>query len=65
MISADSKATDENFVTRKLREAATDFAKEQVRQSIEDNKGDKEKIAEGCREAREEYIKDKAAKETK
>jgi hypothetical protein len=63
MISNESKSADENFVTRKLREAATDYAKEEIRKNLEENKGDKEKIALGCREAKTEYLKDKQEKE--
>lgn len=63
LISEDSKSPDENFVTRKLREAATDYFKEEVRKNIEENKGDKEKIAKTCRELRDNYAKDKTKKD--
>lgn len=64
LISEDSKSPDENFVTRKLREAATDYFKEEVRKNIDENKGDKEKIASTCRELRDNYAKDKAKKDS-
>ncbi len=62
LMNEDSKAPDEGFVARKIREFAIDIAKEAIKSNIEENKNDKEKIALGCKEAKEKYIKDKAEK---
>jgi hypothetical protein len=62
LINEDSKAPDEGFVARKIREFAIDVAKEAIKANIEENKNDKEKVALGCKEAREKYIEDKAEK---
>lgn len=59
LLSNDSKSPDEDFITRKIREYAIDFAKEAIKKNIEENQGDKEKIAQGCKEARDEYLKKK------
>ena len=62
LMNEDSKAPDEGFVARKIREFAIDIAKEAIKSNIEENKNDKEKIALGCKEAKEKYIKDKTEK---
>lgn len=64
-LNEDSKAPDEGFVARKIRETAIDVAKEAIKSKIEENKNDKESIARGCKEAKEQYIKDKAEKTEK
>ncbi len=63
LIDRDSKDPDEGFVAKKIREVAIDIAKEAIKSNIEENKGDKEKIAQGCKEAQEKYLKDKAEKD--
>ena len=63
MIDRDSKDPNEGFVAKKIREVAIDIAKEAIKTNIEENKGDTEKIAQGCKEAQEKYLKDKAEKE--
>jgi PHP family Zn ribbon phosphoesterase len=62
LINEDAKAPDEGFVARKFREIAIDIAKEAIKSNIEENKNDKEKVALGCKEAKEKYIKDKTEK---
>ena len=64
LLNEDSKSPDEGFVARQIREFAIDIAKEAIKSNIEENKGDKEKVALGCKEAKEKYIKDKAEKTT-
>jgi DNA transposition AAA+ family ATPase len=59
LLSNDSKSPDEDFITRKIREYAIDFAKESIKKNIEENQNDKEKIAQGCKEARDEYLRKK------
>ncbi|MBS1797146.1 MAG: hypothetical protein JSS81_25185 [Acidobacteria bacterium] len=63
LLNNDSKNPDEDFVTKKIREYAIDFARESIKKNIEENKGDKEKIAKGCRDAKDDYIKKKNEKE--
>ena len=65
MLNNDSKKPDEDFVTRKIREYAIDFARESIKKNIEENKGDKEKIAKGCRDAKADYLKKKEEKNKK
>ena len=62
LLNNDSKKADEDFVTRKIREYAIDFAKETIKKNIEENKGDKQKITEGCKKAKDDYLKDKEEK---
>jgi hypothetical protein len=62
LLNNDQKKPDEDIFTRKLREYAIDFAKEAIKNNIEDNKGDKEKIARGCKEAKDDYLKKKDEK---
>lgn len=57
LLNNDQKKPDEDFVTRKIREYAIDFAKETIKKNIEENQGDKEKIATGCREAKNDYLR--------
>lgn len=59
ILDKDRQNPDDNFVTRKVREYAIDFAKESIKKNIEENQGDKTKIARGCREARDEYQRSK------
>ncbi len=62
LLTNDSKKADEDFVSRKIREYAIDFAKEAIKKNIEENKGDKEKIATGCKEGKADYLKKKEEK---
>jgi hypothetical protein len=62
LINNDQKNPDDNFVTRKIREYAIDFAKETIKKNIEENKGDKQKIADGCKKAKGDYLKNKEEK---
>lgn len=62
LLNNDQKKPDEDLFTRKIREYAIDFARETIKKNIEDNKGDKEKITKGCKEAKEDYLKKKEEK---
>jgi hypothetical protein len=62
LLNNDQKKPDEDIFTRKIREYAIDFAKEAIKKNIEDNQGDKEKIARGCKEAKDDYLKKKDEK---
>jgi hypothetical protein len=59
LLDKERQNPDDNFLTRKAREYAIDFAKETIKKNIEENQGDKTKIAQGCREAKNEYLKNK------
>jgi len=62
LLNNDQKKPDEDLFTRKIREYAIDFAKETIKKNIEENQGDKQKIATGCKEAKDKYLKDKEEK---
>ena len=59
LLNKDKSDPNDNFLTRKIKEYAIDFAKESIKKNIEENQGDKQKIADGCKEARDQYIKNK------
>ena len=63
LLNNDSKKPDEDMLTRKFREYMIDLAKESIKKNIEENKGDKQKIADGCKKAKDDYIKKKDEKE--
>lgn len=63
LLNNDSKKPDEDFVTKKIREYAIDFARESIKKNIEENKGDKQKIGEGCKKAKDDYLKKKDEKD--
>lgn len=62
LLNNDSKKPDEDMITRKIREYAIDIAKESIKKNIEENKGDKQKIADGCKKAKDDYLKKKEEK---
>lgn len=62
LLNNDQKKPDEDLFTRKIREYAIDFAKETIKKNIEENQGDKQKIADGCKKAKEDYLKKKEEK---
>lgn len=45
-----AKSTDEDFVTKAARQYALNKIRESFKQSIEENKGDKKKLAKECRD---------------
>lgn len=57
LLNSDSNNKNEDFMSRKIREYATDFAKSAIKKNIEENQGDKQKIADGCKKAKDDYIK--------
>ena len=63
LLNNDSKKPDEDFVTKKIREYAIDFARESIKKNIEENKGDKQKIGDGCKKAKDDYLKKKDEKD--
>ncbi len=64
LLNNDQKKPDEDLFTRKIREYAIDFAKETIKKNIEENQGDKQKIADGCKKAKDDYLKNKEEKNT-
>ncbi|HVE59220.1 MAG TPA: hypothetical protein VNB22_20520 [Pyrinomonadaceae bacterium] len=62
LLNNDQKKPDEDLFSRKIREYAIDFAKETIKKNIEENQGDKQKIADGCKKAKEDYLKKKEEK---
>ena len=63
ILNKDKSDPNDDFLTRKIKEYAIDFAKESIKKNIEENKGDKQKIADGCKEAKTEYLKNKEKKQ--
>lgn len=63
LLDKDSQSPDDDFVTKKIRQYAIDFAKEAIKKNIEENKGDTTKIAKGCKDAKEDYLKKKEEKD--
>jgi hypothetical protein len=63
LLNKDKSDPNDDFITRKIKEYAIDFAKESIKKNIEENQGDKQKIATGCKEARDEYIRNKDKKQ--
>jgi altronate dehydratase len=59
LLNEDAKQPNEDVISRKVREYVIDIAKESIKKNIEENKGDKQKIAEGCRKAKEDYLRKK------
>lgn len=59
LLNKDKSDPNDDFVTRKIKEYAIDFAKESIKKNIDENQGDKTRIAQGCKEARTEYIRNK------
>lgn len=62
LLNNDQKNPDEGIIARKAREFIIDLAKETVKKNIEENQGDKQKIAEGCKKAKDDYLKKKEDK---
>ena len=62
LLNNDQKKPDEGIIERKAREFIIDLAKESIKKNIEENKGDKQKIAEGCKKAKDDYLKKKDEK---
>jgi hypothetical protein len=65
LLNNDSKKPDEDLFTRKIREYAIDFARESIKKNLEENKGNKEKIAKECRDGKADYLKKKDEKNKK
>jgi hypothetical protein len=63
LLNKDLNNPNDNFFSRKVKEYAIDLAKESIKKNIEENQGDKQKITQGCKEARDEYIKNKNKKQ--
>ncbi len=59
LLDKDKSNPNDDFMTRKIKEYAIDFAKGSIKDNIEKNQGDKTKIAQGCKDARTEYIRNK------
>lgn len=57
ILDKDRQNPEDGFIARKVREVAIDLAKETIKTNIEQNQGDKVRIAQGCREAKNEYMR--------
>ena len=63
LISEQSQNPDDNWVTKGIRDCAIGQVKKSLRESIEQNKNDKKKMAEQCTDLRNSF--EKALKEQK
>ena len=63
LISQQSQNPDDNWVSKGIRDYAIGQVKKSLRESIEQNKNDKKKMAEQCTELKKSF--DKAIQETK
>ena len=63
LISEQSQNPDDNWVTKGIRDYAIGQVKKSLRESIEQNKNDKKKMAEQCTDLRKSF--EKALKEQK
>jgi hypothetical protein len=63
--SEQAKSPDDNFVTKATREYFFNSIRESFKQSIEENKNDKEKMAKECRKYKDQLDKFKAEEESK
>lgn len=63
LITRDMQTQDDNFITRKTREYIVDLVRESIKKNIEQNKGDKVKIAQECKQIKDDYEKKKAEQE--
>jgi hypothetical protein len=59
LLNKDKSNPNDDMFTRKFKEYAIDLAKEAIKDNIEKNQGDKTKIAQGCKDARDEYNRNK------
>lgn len=60
----ESKSNDENYVTKATRQYFMNKIRESIKQSMEENKGDKVKMAKECKEYRKQIDKYKAEEES-
>lgn len=63
--SDQAKSADDDFVTKATREYFVNKIRESFKQSIEENKGDKEKMAKECRKYKDQLDKFKAEEDSK
>lgn len=63
--NAQSKSENDDFVTKAAREYAFNTIRESFKQSIEENKGDKESMAKECRKFKVQLDKYKAEDDAK
>jgi hypothetical protein len=59
ILNQDRADPNDGFLMRKAKELAIDAAKDTIKRNIEQNQGDKTRIAQGCREAKTEYLRNK------
>ena len=60
-----AKSADDDFVTKATREYFVNKIRESFRQSIEENKNDKEKMAKECKKYKDQLDKFKAEEDSK
>ena len=65
ILTAELNNPDDNFVTKAGKGYVLNKIKDSIKQSIEDNKGDKAKLAKDCGEFKNQLVKYKAEEEKK
>ncbi len=65
MLTAEANNPDDNFVTKAVKATFLNKIKESIRQSVEENKADKDELAKNCREFKAQLLKYKAEEEAK
>ena len=60
LLNREKSDPNDGYLIRKGKEILIDLAKEEIKRNIEENQGDKTRIAQGCKEARDEYNRNKA-----
>ncbi len=62
LVNRDMDSGDDGYIAQKFRGFIVDKVREGIRKNIEENKGDKEKIARDCKKIKDDYIKNKDEK---
>ncbi len=62
-VNRDNQAQDQGYIAGKARELFVDYIKDSIKRSIEENQGDKTKIASDCRLIKQEYEKNRSSQQ--
>ena len=55
LITRDMQSQEDGYIAGKIKEMAVDYVKQSIKDSIEQNQGDKTKVANDCRLIKQEY----------
>ncbi len=65
MLTAEANNPDDNFITKAIKATALNKIKQSIKESVEENKNDKVKLAKNCRDFKTQLDKYKAEEENK